>query len=186
MFDFVAHYNIYCADILQVFYQTPLCFALVNIKPVVPGHVLVIPFRKVDRLTDLHQDEVSDLFSTVQKVQKMLAINYFKNGDIAGKIEDGSFNVTVQDGKWAGQTVPHVHCHVIPRTKDSDEGDGIYDRLESEEGNVGGGLWDQSRPIQHGKFPKIEDANRKPRSAEVMNAEAAFFRDQMALVVAEK
>lgn len=116
----------------------------------------------------------------------MLSLNYFKNGDTAGKIEDGSFNVTIQDGKWAGQTVPHVHCHIIPRTKDSDEGDGIYDRLESEEGNVGGGLWDQSRPTQHGKFPRIEDAERKPRSAEVMNAEAAFFKDQMALVTTEK
>jgi bis(5'-adenosyl)-triphosphatase len=78
--------------------------------------------------------------------------------------------------------VPHVHCHIIPRTtKDSTEGDGIYDRLQGEEGNVGGGLWDQSRPTPIGKFPQIEDADRKPRSAEEMNKEAAFFRKQMKL-----
>ncbi|TVY88594.1 Bis(5'-nucleosyl)-tetraphosphatase [asymmetrical] [Lachnellula willkommii] len=169
----------------QVFYKAPLCYALVNIKPVLPGHVLVIPYRQAQRLTDLSQDEVTDLFTTVQKVQKMLAGNYFAAGNAAGKVEDGSFNVTIQDGKWAGQTVAHVHCHIIPRTKGSDEGDGIYDRLESEEGNVGGGLWDQSRPTQHGKFPRIEDADRKPRSAEDMNRQAAFFREEMVLVDAK-
>lgn len=94
-----------------------------------------------------------------------------------------SFNVALQDGKESGQTVPHVHCHIIPRTtRDSTEGDGIYDRLQGEEGNVGGGLWDQSRPAPTGKFPKIEDADRKPRSAEELNKEAAFFRKQMELL----
>ena len=146
----------------------------------------MIPYRQAQRLTDLSQDEVTDLFTTVQKVQKMLAKNYFGSANAPGKVEDGSFNITIQDGKWAGQTVAHVHCHIIPRTKGSDEGDGIYDRLESEEGNVGGGLWDQSRPAQHGKFPRIEDADRKPRSAEDMNKQAASFREQMALVEAEK
>ncbi|CAG8949254.1 hypothetical protein HYFRA_00004879 [Hymenoscyphus fraxineus] len=166
----------------QVFYNTSLCFALVNIKPILPGHVLVIPYRKVQRLTELTQDEVTDLFSTVQKVQKMLAKKYFGTETLAGKPEDGSFNITIQDGKFAGQTVPHVHCHIIPRTKDSTEGDGLYDRLQTEEGNVGGGLWDQNRPVPEGKFPRIEDSDRKPRSAEVMNDEAAFYREQMSLL----
>ncbi len=54
--------------------------------------------------------------------------------------------------------------------------------LQGEQGNVGGGYWDQSRPQQMGKFPQIEDADRKPRSEEVMKKEAAFFREQMSLV----
>ncbi|CZR62267.1 related to bis(5`-nucleosyl)-tetraphosphatase (asymmetrical) [Phialocephala subalpina] len=167
----------------QVFYNTPLCYALVNIKPILPGHVLVIPYRAVRRLTDLTTEEVSDLFTTVQRVQKMLAKNYFKNDGAEGKLEDGSFNIAIQDGPESGQTVAHVHCHIIPRTKDSsDEGDGIYDRLQGEEGNVGGGLWDLKRPTPIGKFPKIEDADRKPRSADDMNKEAAFLREQMELV----
>jgi bis(5'-adenosyl)-triphosphatase len=169
----------------QVFYNTPLCYALVNIKPILPGHVLVIPYRQANRLTDLTQPEITDLFSTVQKVQKMLARQYFSTETSIGKVEDGSFNITIQDGKWAGQTVPHLHCHVIPRTKDSTEGDGIYDRLQTEEGNVGGGLWDQGRPSTEGKFPRIEDAQREPRSKEVMNKEATLFREQMALLDSE-
>lgn len=112
----------------------------------------------------------------------MLAALYFENEGKIGKPEDGSFNITIQDGKWAGQTVSHLHCHIIPRTKDSTEGDEIYDRLQTEEGNVGGGLWDQSRPVQEGIFPRIEDEHRKPRSPEDMRKEADFFREEMALV----
>ena len=78
--------------------------------------------------------------------------------------------------------MPHVHVHIIPRTKESaGEGDGIYDRLQGEEGNVGGALWDR-RPVAMGKFPKIEDVDRKPRSAEDMNKEAGIYREQMGLV----
>lgn len=59
-------------------------------------------------------------------------------------------------------------------------GDGIYDRLQGEEGNVGGGLWDLTeRPVQKGKFPRVEDEDRKPRSNEVMNAEADMYRELM-------
>jgi bis(5'-adenosyl)-triphosphatase len=116
----------------------------------------------------------------------MLARVYFTDRkqevDGLGKVEDGSFNIAMQDGKYAGQTVEHVHCHIIPRAKDSTGGNEIYDRMNSEEGNVGGGLWDRSRPMQMGRFPKIEDASRKPRSDEEMNKEAAFFREQMALI----
>jgi bis(5'-adenosyl)-triphosphatase len=136
--------------------------------------VLVIPFRPAKRLTDLTHDEVTDLFTTVQKVQTMLAKHYFDGG----KVEDGSFNISIQDGKWAGQTVEHLHCHVIPRLKGSTEGDGIYERLQSEEGNVGGGLWDR-RPVQEGRFPRIEDEERRARSVEEMNEEAGVFGREM-------
>lgn len=44
----------------QVFYATKLCAALVNLKPVVPGHCLVIPRRVVPRFKDLSSDEVHD------------------------------------------------------------------------------------------------------------------------------
>jgi bis(5'-adenosyl)-triphosphatase len=160
-----------------------LCYALVNIKPILPGHVLVIPFRKVQRITDLTTDEVTDLFTLVQRVQRMLAKTHFGAPGAPGAPEDGSFNVAIQDGKEAGQTVPHAHCHVIPRTKDAEkEGDELYGRLQGEEGNVGGGLWDMERPKHRGKFPKIEDADRIPRSVEDMNKEAEFYREQMELV----
>lgn len=146
--------------------------------------MLVIPHRAVERFTELTGDEVADLFTTVQKVQRMLAGTYFRpphSSDGTGRPEDGSFNLAIQDGADAGMTVPHTHCHIIPRIKGTHDGDEIYTRMNSEEGNVGGGLWDShsKRPVQKGMFPRIEDKDRKPRSMEDMVREANFFRGQM-------
>ena len=161
----------------QVFHEASLCYALVNIKPILPGHVLVIPYRQVQRLTDLTEAEVTNIFTTVQKVQKMLAKRYFcVHGQAHANPEDGSFNIAIQDGKESGQTVPHVHCHVIPRPKDDTLGDEIYQKLQGEEGNVGGGFYDVNRPKQFGQFPPHVDANRIPRTKEEMQCEALIFK----------
>ncbi|XP_039766077.1 bis(5'-adenosyl)-triphosphatase isoform X2 [Ornithorhynchus anatinus] len=78
-----------------VFLKTEFSFALVNRKPVVPGHVLVCPLRPVERFRDLHPDEVADLFQTTQKV-----------GNVVEKHFNGtSITFSVQDGPEAGQTV---------------------------------------------------------------------------------
>ncbi|KAI9054970.1 hypothetical protein LZ554_002113 [Drepanopeziza brunnea f. sp. 'monogermtubi'] len=157
----------------EVFYRTPLCYAIVNIKPILPGHVLVIPLRMVQHFRELQSDEITDIFTTVQKVQRMLSKTY----------DCTDANIAIQDGPDAGQTVPHFHCHVIPRAKGNTTGDKVYEMLQGEEGNVGGGLWDQRRPDRNvGKFPVIEDADRHPRSTEEMQKEAAFFREQMNLL----
>ena len=51
---------------------SPLSLAFVNKKPVVEGHLLVVPRRAVDRLELLEEREVTDLFLMVQKVDKFL------------------------------------------------------------------------------------------------------------------
>ncbi|CAK7231487.1 Dinucleoside triphosphate hydrolase [Sporothrix bragantina] len=196
----------------QVFYSTPNSFALVNLKPLLPGHVLVCPKQQHQRLTDLSPAELVDLFAAVQVVQRMLAAYYFgeeSNGDETnGKVDvdlhKGSFNLAIQDGPEAGQTVPHVHVHVLPRirgatAKDSStDGDALYEKMADEPGNVGGAHWDAvaaasadgaqdeklgSRPQPGGKFPRIEDASREVRSMEEMEAEAAEFRKALSRVL---
>nr|DAD33964.1 TPA_asm: hypothetical protein HUJ06_012815 [Nelumbo nucifera] len=52
----------------EVFYSTQLSYAMVNLRPVLPGHVLVCPRREVKRFIDLTADEISDLWLTAQKV----------------------------------------------------------------------------------------------------------------------
>ncbi|PHH64802.1 hypothetical protein CDD81_3868 [Ophiocordyceps australis] len=152
----------------QVFLTTPLSFALVNLKPLLPGHVLVCPRRRLARLLDLTAAEASDLMTAVQQTQRVLA-----KAHLAG--ETGDFTVAVQDGPLAGQTVPHLHIHVIPR-RGQDGGDEVYERLAGEEGNVGGALWDGQRPVPGGAMAKIEDADRRARGAEEMEAEAERYR----------
>ncbi|KAM9534950.1 bis(5'-adenosyl)-triphosphatase isoform 5-T7 [Salvelinus alpinus] len=78
-----------------VFLQTELSFALVNRKPVVPGHVLVCPLRPVERLRDLHPDEVADLFTTTQRVADLVEKHF----------QASSLTIAIQDGPEAGQTV---------------------------------------------------------------------------------
>ena len=91
----------------QVFYvsKSNLSYGLVNLKPLVEGHVLIISKRVVSKLSDLTPDEFADLIHSVIEVQGILKLVYGAKG----------FNVAIQDGKDAGQSVPHVHVHVIPR-----------------------------------------------------------------------
>ncbi|KAK0735772.1 HIT domain-containing protein, partial [Apiosordaria backusii] len=175
----------------QVFLLTPFSFSLVNLKPLLPGHVLVCPLSPHKRLTDLSPPELLDLWQTVQKVQLMLARHYFP---APHSPEQGSFNIAVQDGSEAGQTVPHVHVHVIPRIRGVTEkdnagaGDELYERMAGEDGNVGGALWDRvrerdvrrdgegKRPVPSGRFDRIEDRERQARGLGDMQAEAAVYR----------
>ncbi|KAL8339916.1 hypothetical protein RB601_006170 [Gaeumannomyces tritici] len=211
----------------QVFLTTPHSFALVNLKPLLPGHVLVCPRAPHRRLTDLAAPELTDLFCAVQRVQRMLARHYFSSSSSSSHSssssaasaaaaaakekeheEGGSFNIAVQDGPEAGQTVPHVHVHVIPRrggTAAADHlpnggPDELYERMHGEDGNVGGKLWDAAaaaaavggeggggkRPEPGGGFPRIEDADRAPRSMGEMEAEAALFRGVLARMAEEE
>ncbi|XP_067243573.1 bis(5'-adenosyl)-triphosphatase isoform X1 [Chanodichthys erythropterus] len=106
-----------------VFLKTELSFALVNRKPVVPGHVLVCPLRVVERFRDLRPEEVADLFMTTQRVA---------NG-IEKHFQASSLTIAIQDGPEAGQTVKHVHVHVLPRKAgDFEKNDSIYDEISAE------------------------------------------------------
>lgn len=135
-----------------------------NLKPLLPGHILVSPLRVKPLLSDLSQEEVSDLFLTVTKIQRTLKRVY----------KADAFNIAVQDGSAAGQSVPHVHCHVIPRVKgDPGEGDKVHEWLEGEEGNVG----EHQREAQKGEWAKDEE--RKPRTMEEMEREAKWLKEEI-------
>ncbi|XP_069416582.1 bis(5'-adenosyl)-triphosphatase isoform X3 [Ovis canadensis] len=110
-----------------VFLKTELSFALVNRKPVVPGHVLVCPLRPVERFRDMSPEEVTDLFQAAQRV-----------GTVVEKHFQGtSLTFSMQDGPEAGQTVKHVHIHVLPRKAgDFQRNDSIYDAAQKEEEQI--------------------------------------------------
>lgn len=108
----------------HVFALTPLSYAFVNLKPVVPGHVLVSPLRLVKRFADLSADEVSDLWLLAQRVGRAVEAHYGA----------GSLTLAIQDGPLAGQTVPHVHIHVLPRRpNDFPKNDQVYDEIDKGE-----------------------------------------------------
>ena len=101
---------------------------------------------------------------TVQRVGRMIERVYGAS----------SLNIAIQDGADAGQSVPHLHTHIIPRRKQDLDGhggnDAIYGMLEGDEGDIGKHL--QERSSGRPKFPTIDDNARKPRSEAEMAEEA--------------
>ena len=139
----------------QVFYESTLSICFVNIKPILPGHVLVTPKRVCARFSDLTGEEVTDLWATVHRIGPVLERHFGCE----------ALNLAIQDGKASGQSVPHVHVHVLPRKPgDLKRNDDIYEELERQ--NLGDSLTPGADP----------DAERKPRTEEMMAAEADELR----------
>ncbi len=92
-----------------------------------------------------------------------------------------SLNIAMQDGVDAGQSVPHVHVHVIPRHKaDLDEkggSDAIYGMLDGEEGDIGSQL--RARSNGQAQFPAVDNEDRKPRSEAEMSEEAGMLAHEI-------
>jgi bis(5'-adenosyl)-triphosphatase len=137
--------------------------------------VLVSPIRRVLRVKDLTAAEISDLFSTVQRVSRT----------IERVFNATALNIAIQDGEDAGQSVPHVHAHIIPRKKadldDRGGKDAVYEIMDGPEGDVGAHLEEAARDTRQGEPLKVDaDAARVARSAEDMAKEARWLADEMA------
>jgi diadenosine tetraphosphate (Ap4A) HIT family hydrolase len=73
--------------------------------PISPGHTLIIPKRHVGSFFDLAAAERQDLLLLLDKAKVILDQEFKPNG----------YNIGINDGPAAGQTVPHLHIHLIPR-----------------------------------------------------------------------
>ena len=87
------------------FLKNSVGFVIKDNYPVNKGHSLVIPIKKVRSIFDLKKNEYLKLFELVIKTRDYLKKKYSPKG----------FNIGINDGKVAGQTVKHAHIHVIPR-----------------------------------------------------------------------
>lgn len=73
--------------------------------PVSPGHTLLIPKRHTCSFFDLSAQERSDLLTLLDRAKLVLDTEFQAKG----------YNIGINDGPVAGQTVPHLHMHLIPR-----------------------------------------------------------------------
>lgn len=73
--------------------------------PVSPGHTLVIPKRHIGSWFEITQAEQQALLDLLAKAKVVLEAEFKPNG----------YNIGINDGPTAGQTVPHLHMHLIPR-----------------------------------------------------------------------
>lgn len=81
------------------------CYAVFDKMPVNEGHMLIIAKRHVQDFFDLTKEERDAMFDLVSEAKKLLDSKYKPDG----------YNVGVNCGQVAGQSVPHVHIHLIPR-----------------------------------------------------------------------
>lgn len=81
------------------------CVAFYDKYPVSPGHTLIIPKRHVSSYFDLSPQERQDMDTMLQYVKQILDKQYHPDG----------YNIGINVNEAAGQTVFHVHMHLIPR-----------------------------------------------------------------------
>ena len=86
-------------------YEDEKYLAFLDIGPINEGHTLVIPKEHVDPITAMDPDALADLVRVVQRVAGAV---------VAATGADG-LNLHQSNGACAGQVVPHLHFHVIPR-----------------------------------------------------------------------
>ena len=79
--------------------------AIMDGFPISLGHALIIPKRHIASLFEATRDEREALFDLVEQVRADLLEKYSPDG----------FNIGINDGTAAGQTVMHLHIHLIPR-----------------------------------------------------------------------
>lgn len=84
--------------------------AFLDAFPLAKGHTLVVPKKHYEKIQDMTSEDNIDLFDTVHKV--------------ISKVDKlaGATLVAVHNGKDAGQEIPHVHVHLIPRSKNDTAG----------------------------------------------------------------
>lgn len=73
--------------------------------PVSNGHSLIIPKRHVGSFFEITQEERLSMFELLDKAKEVLEKIHTPDG----------FNIGINDGPAAGQTIPHLHLHLIPR-----------------------------------------------------------------------
>ena len=82
-----------------------LAVALFDSYPVSPGHTLIVPRRHIGDFLELTQDEQAAVWALVAPVRQEIESSRMPNG----------YNIGVNIGEAAGQTIGHAHLHVIPR-----------------------------------------------------------------------
>ncbi len=96
-------------EVAELVLDTPEVLAFLDTRPVFKGHTLVIPRRHVETIVELPAELVPPLFGAVQRIAKAVTPAFGAQGSF------------VATNSRVSQSVPHLHMHVVPRSK----GDGL-------------------------------------------------------------
>lgn len=91
----------------RVVFESPYFLAIWDGYPVTEGHALLVSKRHIESFFSLSSEERTDVMSAMDNLK----------GLIDEKWSPAGFNIGINDGPEAGQTVPHLHVHLVPRYK---------------------------------------------------------------------
>jgi len=96
---------LFCTDPRGVILQNELAYSARDSYAVSPGHTLVVPKRHVASFFDLTPEEINACMVLITEEKKLLDEEFRPDG----------YNIGVNVGPAAGQSIYHVHIHIIPR-----------------------------------------------------------------------
>lgn len=122
-------------DVKDISYLESENFLVIyNIAPVFPGHSLLIPKKHIKSILELNENELFELIILCRKAIEILKI----------ALKTEAFNISLQEREEAGQTIPHLHLHIIPRIKGDLENPGLwYQKIQNNYEDI---IDSQSRP----------------------------------------
>lgn len=89
----------------EIIAENKLAYAILDKFPVNEGHALIIPKRHFQSFFESSEEEIKAIYSLLHEVKEMLDVQYEPQG----------YNVGTNVGYHAGQTIMHLHVHLIPR-----------------------------------------------------------------------
>lgn len=114
-------------------YENDKVVAFLDIAPINPGHTLVVPKIHCENILDAPEDVLAELIFATQRISQAILKGLGYHG----------FNLGVNNGRVAGQVIPHLHFHIIPRKI----GDGLK-------------MWPQ-RKYSHGEAEVVAEKIKK-------------------------
>ena len=96
----------------RIVHETETVIAFLDANPLAPGHTLVVPKEPYEHLQDLPPELSADLFAAVHELTPV----------VEEAVDADATTIGINNGEAAGQEVPHVHAHIIPRFEGDDSG----------------------------------------------------------------
>lgn len=105
----------------EIIYEDGEAVAFLDIHPRSPGHTVVLPRHHAENILDLPDEKIEGIFKAVKKVAELLNKSLMPDG----------FTIGINHGKVSGQTIDHLHIHIIPRWF-NDGGGSVHDVVNNQ------------------------------------------------------
>ena len=89
----------------EIIYEDETAVAILDIQPRTPGHTMVLPKFHTENILNLPEEKIEGVFKAVKKVTDLLDKSLKPDG----------FTIGINHGKVSGQTIEHLHIHIMPR-----------------------------------------------------------------------